>query len=195
MAAGDHGAGTSYGNRPQMPGTGNTSAGSEGAPVTSLLTVPWDPRLVFGSVFESSPPVVFSRDGGETWASAAANLSAQLPVQDLAAGNPQARRVYLTTMGAGVWQRDGDGNWEDISNGLPQRHAMPLLADPVHSAGELLAGTMASGVYERVGDSPWQPLGHGLAGPASTVMSLEEESGSPPILLAATSAGVFRYVP
>jgi hypothetical protein len=172
--------------------SGNDSnAGSGGGAVTSLLVAPWDVHLIFGSLFEASPPVVVSDDGGNTWAPAAEGLPASLPAQDLASGDVQARQIFLTTMGGGVWQRKADGSWQDIDAGLPQRHAMPLLA----TGGALYAGTMASGVYERVGSGAWHRLGSGLAGPAATVMGLAESAGPHGVLLAGTADGVYRYMP
>jgi hypothetical protein len=171
------------------------AAGSGSGAITSLLVAPWDPHLIFASLFETSPSMLVSHNGGKTWASGAANLPDNLPAQDLAAGNPRARQIYFTTMGGGVWEQQAGGRWQDISAGLPQRHAMPLLLAPPPSAGVLYAGTMASGVYEKQGTGAWRPLGHGLYGLAATVGGLAETPGPHPVLLAATSSGVYRYQP
>ncbi|MDB5076722.1 MAG: hypothetical protein JWO42_2901 [Chloroflexi bacterium] len=175
----------------RWPGASGTVSSGAGA-VTSLQVAKWDPRLVFASVFGATPPVMVSRDGGRTWASGAAGLPAILPVQDLASGSPPNREVYLTTMGGGVWRRGADGRWVDVSAGMPQRHAMALLAA---GSGTLYAGTMSLGVYEKQGAGPWRPLGSGLRGPAATVMDLVETPGAHPVLLAATTQGVYRYIP
>lgn len=193
------GANPGSGNPPgcfgQCSGSGSSAgATSGGGAVTSLLVAPWDRHLILASLFQTSPPVLVSHDG-QSWASYAANLPPSLPVQDLAAGNSRARQVFLTTMGGGVWQREAGGPWQDISTGLPQRHAMPLVAVGAPPAGVLYAGTMASGVYEKVGNRPWRPLGRGLTGSAATVVGLAETSGARPGLLAATTSGVFRYMP
>jgi hypothetical protein len=178
-------------------GCGNQGArgGSGEGAVTSLLVAPWDPHLIFASLFEASPSMLVSHDGGKTWASGAGNLPNNLPAQDLIAGNTQARQIYFTTMGRGVWRQQNGGQWQDISAGLPQHHAMPLLLAPPPSAGVLYAGTMASGVYEKQGAGAWRPLGHGLYGLAASVSGLTETPGAHPVLLAATSAGVYRYQP
>ncbi len=173
----------------QAPG----GAGAASAPVTSLLVATWDAHLVVASLFQANPPVLASRDDGRTWASYAANLPASLPVQDLAPGDAKTQQIFLTTMGGGVWQREGDGAWQEIGAGLPQNHAMPLIVANPQSAGVLYAGTMASGVYEKNGKTTWVPLGHGLTGAAATVTSLVETQGAHPALVAATSAGVYRY--
>jgi hypothetical protein len=149
--------------------------------------------LALASLFEASPPIMASRDAGQQWAPDASGLPALLPAQDLAGAAAPARETYLTTMGGGVWERKGSGPWHDISAGLPGRHAMPLLA--TDASGVLYAGTMAWGVYERVGDSAWRPLGSGLTGPAATVLGLATVANPRPVLLAATSSGVFRYAP
>lgn len=174
---------------------GSSDAGSGGGAVTSLLVAPWDQHTIFASLFEANPPVLVSHNDGESWASYAANLPTSLPVQDLAAGDPHTHQIFLTTMGGGVWQCEAGGAWQDISAGLPQRHAMPLLAAQPLSSGVLYAGTMASGAFEKVGNGPWRPLGGGLTGPAATVLSLVETPGARPVLLAATTSGVYRYVP
>jgi hypothetical protein len=177
----------------QWPGGAHASPGS-GA-VTSLLAAPWDRHTIFASLFEANPPVLISHDDGRSWASYAANLPASLPVQDLAAGTAPARLIFLTTMGGGVWRREAGGAWQDISAGLPQRHAMPLVEVGPPSVGVLYAGTMASGVYEKVGNGAWRPLGRGLTGLAATVLGLVETTGAHPVLLAATTSGVYGYVP
>jgi hypothetical protein len=176
-------------------GNNGISAGSGGGAVTSLLVAPWDPHLAFASLFQVSPALLASHDGGRAWSPGAGNLPGDLPAQDLAAGNTQARQIFLTTMGDGVWEQQGGGAWQDISAGLPQRHAMPLLAAPPPSTGVLYAGTMASGVYEKLGSAAWRPLGRGLYGLAATVSGLAETTTAHPTLLAATSAGVYRYLP
>ncbi len=175
--------------------TAGTGGRAGGAPVTSLLPAPWNPDQILACVFESSPPVLVSGDDGLHWTPAARNLPALLPVQDLAAGKSPARQVYLTTMGGGVWQRAADGRWHDISLGLPQRHAMQLLVAQATDPVVLYAGTMASGVFERAGESRWRSLGRGLSGPAATVIGLAETPGPLPTLIAATSAGAYRYLP
>lgn len=174
-------------------GSANANLGS-GA-ITSLLIAPWDPRLVFASVFGAAASIMVSHDGGHTWAAVAPGLPSHLPVQDLAAGDARTHQIFLTTMGGGVWQRSADGQWRDISAGLPQHHAMPLLAAAPASAGVLYAGTMSVGVYEKQRSSTWQPLGHGLSGPAATVMGLAQITGPHAVLLAGTTEGVFRYAP
>jgi len=171
------------------------AAGSAGVAVTSLIVAPWDGRLVFGSLFEASPPIMSSHDGGRAWAPDASGLPATLPTQALASDSAHADRIFLTTMGGGVWQRRASGRWLDISAGLPQRHAMPLLQAGPTGAGVLVAGTMGQGVFEKQGAAAWHPLGRGLDGAAATVTSLIETTGPRPVLLAGTSAGVFRYVP
>lgn len=185
---------------PQVIGPGGVpqsgaSAGGGGGAITSLLVTPWNAHLIYASIFEASPAMEVSHDAGKTWSSGAANLPGNLPAQDLALGNTQAKQIFLTTMGAGVWEQQGGGRWQDISAGLPQRHAMPLLAAPPPASGVLYAGTMASGVYEKLGAAAWRPLGHGLSGLAASVTGLVETPGTPPVLLAATSAGVYRYLP
>jgi hypothetical protein len=174
----------------QAPG----GAGSSSAAVTSLLVASWDAHFVVASLFEAKPPVMVSRDDGHTWAADASNLPDSLPVQDLASGDAKVRQIFLTTMGGGVWQRNGDGGWQEIGAGLPQNHAMPLIAAAPQSAGVLYAGTMASGVYEKNGKNTWLPLGSGLSGAAATVTSLVETQGPHAVLIAATSAGVYRYI-
>jgi hypothetical protein len=176
----------------QAPGGAGSASAS--AAVTSLLVASWDAHLVVASLFEAKPPVLVSRDNGHTWTSDASNLPAPLPVQDLAAGDAKARQIFLTTMGGGVWQHNGDDAWQEIGAGLPQNHAMPLIAAAPQSAGVLYAGTMASGVYEKNGKNTWLPLGSGLTGGAATVTSLVETQGAHTTLIAATSAGVYRYI-
>jgi hypothetical protein len=178
-----------------VPQSGGASASSGGGAVTSLLVAPWDAHLTYASIFEASPAVEVSHNGGQTWSSGAVNLPATLPAQDLAPGPAPARQIFLTTMGDGVWQQEAGGTWQDISAGLPQRHAMPLLSAPPPASGVLYAGTMASGVYEKQGNNPWRLLGQGLYGLAATVTGLAEIPGPHPVLLAGTSGGVYRYAP
>lgn len=179
----------------QCSGSGGGSGSAGGGAVTSLLAAPWDRRLILASLFETTPPVLISHDGGQHWEPDAGTLPATLPAQDLAVGDARARQVFLTTMGGGVWRSEGGGPWHDVSAGLPQHHAMPLVAANPASAGVLFAGTMASGVYEKVRSDPWRPLGTGLSGGAATVLGLVETPGAHPVLLAATGGGVYKYVP
>jgi hypothetical protein len=175
----------------QAPASANPGSGA----ITSLMIAPWDPRLVFASVFGSTSSIMVSHDAGRTWSMSAPGLPSALPVQDLAAGDAQTHQIFLTTMGGGVWQRAANGRWRDISAGLPQRHAMPLLAATPTAAGVLYAGTMSQGVYEKQGPNSWRPLGRGLVGPAATVMGLAQTPGPHSALLAGTTSGVFKYVP
>lgn len=175
----------------RAPQPASVASGGAGA-ITSLLVAPWDPNLIFASVFEATPAILVSHDAGRTWTSGAAGLPGNLPVQSLAAASLPTQGAYLTTMGGGVWLRGADGHWTDVSAGLPGHHAMAMLAA---GPGTLYAGTMSLGVYEKRGDQAWQPLGHGLNGSAATVMGLVETSGTHPALLAATTQGVYRYAP
>ena len=170
-------------------------SGSGAGAVTSLLVAPWDPHLVFASIFGATPAVLVSHDAGRTWQGDTRGLPPSvLPNQDLEPGDPQARQIYLTTMGGGVWQRSADGSWRDIGRGLPQRHAMPLLRVGAPGASVLYAGTMGLGVYENEGTAPWRHLGRGLDGSAGIVLALIETTGSHHRLLAGTTHGVYRYV-
>ncbi|HWE63718.1 MAG TPA: hypothetical protein VHB98_18545 [Chloroflexota bacterium] len=173
----------------QPPAHSNLGDGA----ITSLVVAPWNAQIVFASVFQATPSVLISHDGGHSWAPDPSGPPAILPSQDLIAGDQQARQVFLTTMGGGVWQREADGRWQDISAGLPQRHAMPLLATGPAASGVLYAGTMGLGVYEKQQSAPWRHLGQGLNSSATIVMSLAETPGPHPLLLAGTTHGVYRY--
>lgn len=176
------------------------------ASVTAIAWAPWDARLVFASAFGVSPPVVASRDGGQTWQAAASGLPATLPTEALYAGGSGTHPVILTTMGEGVWQRSTGGAWREISDGLPQRHAMPLVAAPgapdapdapgsLGTPPTLYAGTMEQGVYEKSGTAPWSRLGSGLDTANDIILSLAATPAPHVGLLAGTARGVFRYIP
>ena len=167
---------------------------SSGAAITSIVWTPWDPRLVFATIFDAAPPVLASRDGGRVWRPDAAGLPPTLPTQSLHAGGPVAREIVLSTMGGGVWLRAPEGGWHDISAGLPRRHAMPLAGDP-GGAGTLFAGTMGAGVYARQEQANWRPLGYGLQGSSALILSILAPSATHPFLLAGTAQGLFRYLP
>ena len=167
---------------------------SSGAAITSIVWTPWDPRLVFATVFDAAPPVLASRDGGRVWRPDAEGLPPSLPTQSLDAGGPATREVVLSTMGGGVWLRAPDGGWHDISAGLPRRHAMPLAGGP-GGTGALFAGTMGNGVYAKQGEANWRPLGRGLQGSSALILSLLAPSATHQMLLAGTAQGLFRYLP
>jgi hypothetical protein len=173
----------------------HAGAAEQNAAVTSLLVAPWDANTVFASVFEGASTVLASRDGGRSWKADPTGPPARLPTQSLAPGDARAHQVFLTTMGGGVWQLAANGHWTDISAGLPLRHAMPFLAEASWGVQEYVAGTMGLGVYEKQGSGAWGRLGTGLSGASATVMGFALTAGAPPILLAATLGGVYRYVP
>jgi hypothetical protein len=162
------------------------------AAVTSILWTPWNAHVVFAAIFEKAPPVVVSHDGGQTWHADAAGLSASLPTQALSTGTTATHKLFLTTMGGGVWMRSTTGMWRDISTGLPQRHAMPLITSTRYPAS-LYAGTMGHGAYAKWDGAAWQHLGRGLSGASGIVLSLAETGGPSPVLLAGTANGLFRY--
>jgi len=148
----------------------------------------------FAGVFGVRPPVLETRDGGQTWRAADAGLPSVLPTQALLAPASRRPRIILTTMGGGVWERSVSGPWRDISAGLPERHAMPLVVLPGSGALALYAGTMGDGVYVKQGSAAWRRLGRGLLGESNTILALGVAAGHHPSLLAGTASGVFRYV-
>lgn len=165
------------------------------AAITSIAWAPWDARLVFASVFASTPPVLLTRDAGRTWHASTTGLPAILPTETLLPLAGPTPRLLLSTMGGGVWQRSSAGRWRDVSTGLPERHAMFLVADLSGGVTYVYAGTMGFGVYAAQGTAPWRRLGRGLSGASYTVLALALTSGPHPTLFAATAHGVFRYVP
>lgn len=167
---------------------------SNGAAITSIVWSSWDPHLVFATVFDATPPVLASQDGGRVWLPDTEGLPPTLPTQSLHAGGPAAREIVLSTMGGGVWLRAPEGKWRDISAGLPRRHAMPLAGDP-GGAGTLFAGTMGAGIYARQGQANWRPLGYGLQGSSALILSILAPSATQQVLLAGTAQGLFRYLP
>jgi len=161
-----------------------------GASVTAVVWIVDHPQRGYASVFGSWPPVLTTTDGGRDWKPDARGLPPSLPTESLLTLPGKTTRVWLSTMGDGVWLRSGDGAWRDIDAGLPEHHAMPLT---VGSTGVLYAGTMGNGVYRRQGASVWRKLGSGLSTGSYIVLSLALVQGTPPSLLAGTARGVLRY--
>jgi hypothetical protein len=170
-----------------------------GSTVTSVTWLPDAPGRALASVFGSAPPVLATADGGRTWHAASAGLDGSLPTQALLPSGTPPGSVVLSTMGAGVWEElAGTGPWRDISAGLPERHAMPLAALPGSNGSVIYAGTMGFGIYVRQGAKAWQPFGNGLLGVQNTILALAVVPQGPhalPLVVAATDAGVSRYVP
>ena len=162
-----------------------------GSSVTSILVLPWKPRVVYASIFGSSPPVLRSGDSGRRWSSYMQGLPSALPSEQLLAVAALSKSVILSSMGIGVWQITPGHGWSEISAGLPERHAMPLAVD-TRGGVRLYAGTMGSGVYTRAASQPWRRLGNQLVGPAYIDLGLQVAGVGERYLVVATSQGVFR---
>ena len=165
-------------------------AGTGGSSVTSILVLPWKPKVIFASIFGSRPPVLRSGDGGLRWHAFMQGLPSSLPSEQLIAVAALSKSVILSSMGVGVWQFTPGHGWSEISAGLPERHAMPLAVDA--NGVRLYAGTMGSGVYTRTASSPWRRLGTQLVGPAYIDLGLQVAGPRGGYLVVGTSQGVYR---
>lgn len=165
-------------------------ASTGGSSVTSILVLPWKPRVVYASIFGTRPPVLRSGDGGRRWQPYMQGLPSALPSEQLLAV-ALSKSVILSTMGIGVWQISPGHGWSEISAGLPERHAMPL-AVATNGGVHLYAGTMGSGVYTRGTSQPWRRLGNQLVGPTYIDLGLQVAGAQGQYLVAATSQGVYR---
>lgn len=151
------------------------------------------PRLLYAVTPEYPVRAFKSADGGLHWQAVSRNLPPDLIVTAFAAEPSPSSRLYLGTLGGGLWRSaDGGVTWQAANRGLasdPSRW-ITVLAVPRRPSGTVFAGTR-DGLYRTVnGGVSWTRPNRGL--PAAAVDALAV-SGSDPRTVYASLAGAGIY--